>query len=342
MQLSFSKSLIFLALFSVMSCGVPALDYPESDHFDGEVFHNLNEVKSEKSFLKFLKWRFTSKREEWPEWIEIKQQKIKNQRNAKGDLSVTFINHATVLIQFDGVNILSDPVYSNRTSPLTFAGPKRVKRPGVKFDDLPKIDVIIISHNHYDSFDVRTLERLIKRDNPVILFGLGNSYYLKEEFRTKNIELDWHDEYVFNDLRFVFLPAKHWSKRGFSDLNKSLWGAFAIIGSKQIYFASDTGYSDHFKNAQKQFNEFDLALIPIGAYEPRWFMKQAHINPEEAVIAHQDLKAIKSIAMHFGTFQLTNEAIDAPVKDLQKAKAKYGIKDDEFIVLKEGESIAIN
>ena len=325
-----------------MSCGAPDLDYPESDHFDGKVFHNLNETKSQKSFKDFLKWRFTSKREEWPEWIEIEQQKIQNQRNAKGDLSVTFINHATVLIQFDGVNILSDPVYSTRTSPLTFAGPKRVKRPGVKFDDLPKIDVIIISHNHYDSFDVRTLERLIKRDNPVILFGLGNSYYLKEEFRAKNIELDWQDEYVFNDVKFVFLPAKHWSKRGFSDLNKSLWGAFAIVGSRQIYFASDTGYSDHFQKAQKQFNEFDLALIPIGAYEPRWFMKHAHINPEEAVIAHQDLKAKKSIAMHFGTFQLTNEAIDAPVKDLEKAKAKYQIADDEFIVLKEGESLAIN
>ncbi|MBL6785563.1 MAG: MBL fold metallo-hydrolase [Rickettsiales bacterium] len=336
------KICFIFCFFLIVSCGAPDLDYPKSDHFDGEVFHNLNEAKSQKSFKAFLKWRFTSKREKWPDWVEIEQQKIKTPRNSKGDLSVTFINHATLLIQFDGVNILSDPVYSKRTSPLTFAGPKRVKKPGVKFDDLPKIDIIIISHNHYDSFDVRTLERLIKRDNPVILFGLGSSYYLDEEFRTKNIEMDWQDEYVFNGVKFVFLPAKHWSKRGFSDLNKSLWGAFAIIGSKQIYFASDTGYSDHFKNAQKQFDEFDLALIPIGAYEPRWFMKQAHINPEEAVIAHQDLKSKKSIAMHFGTFQLTNEAIDDPEKDLQKAKTKYGINDDEFVVLKEGESLIIN
>ena len=138
------------------------------------------------------------------------------------------------------------------------------------------------------------------------------------------------------------MPARHWSKRGLFDTNKSLWGAFAILGSKKVYFAGDTGYSDHFTNAKKQFEYFDLSLIPIGAYEPRWFMKKAHMNPEESVVAHRDLNSNKSIGIHFGTFQLTNEKIDDPVKDLKKAMAEYKISNDDFLILGQGESYLLN
>ena len=335
------KITTILVLNFLFSCGSPDLRLEKSDHFDGKTFHNLGESKSEKSFKDFLKWRFQSKRQEWPEWVDIKQQKVPNQRITKG-LGVTFINHATTLIQIDGVNILTDPLYSNRTSPVSFAGPKRVKLPGVKFTDLPKIDIILISHNHYDSFDVKTLERLIKRDNPKILFGLGNSYYLKKKYRQNTVELDWQDEFKFKDLTFTFLPTKHWAKRGFFDTNKSLWGSFAIIGSKRVYFAGDTGYSNHFKNIQKQFGYFDLSLIPIGAYEPRWFMKNAHINPEESVKAHLELKSKQSIGIHFGTFQLTNEKIDDPVKDLATALKRNQVDSSNFIAPKQGYSYFID
>ncbi len=293
--------------------------------------------KLQKSFKDFLKWRFYSKRKDWPDWVDIDQQNIKSNRVKDGEIIVTFINHATMLIQIDGVNIITDPIYSKRASPFSFAGPKRVKLPGIKFDDLPNIDIILISHNHYDSFDKKTLDDLIKRDNPYILFGIGNANYLKNK-TDKTIEMDWGDKIKLNKLEFTFLPAKHWSKRTLFDTNKSLWGSFAIIGSKKIYFAGDTGYANHFKKIASDFDGFDLSLIPIGAYEPRWFMKYAHMNPWESVLAHIDLRSKKSIAMHFGTFQLTNEAINDPVIDLKKAMQDLKIKKDDFIILKNGQS----
>lgn len=333
-----NKILFAITLTLLFSCESPDINIKKSQHFNGEVFHNPGEPRLEKSFKDFLRWRFQSKREEWPKWVDIKQQKVPKDRVSYNELSVTFINHATLLIQIDGVNILTDPVYSKRTSPVSFLGPKRVKLPGVKFDDLPKIDLILISHNHYDSFDVKTLSQIIARDNPKILFGLGNAHYLKKKDRKNAIEMDWQDQFNFKDLTITFLPNKHWSKRTLFDTNKALWGSFAIVGSKQVYFAGDTGYGQHFKDIQKQFKYFDLSLIPIGAYEPRWFMKYAHINPEEAVIAHQELKSKKSIGIHFGTFQLTNEKIDDPQKDLATARKKYKILDSNFIAPKQGQT----
>jgi L-ascorbate metabolism protein UlaG (beta-lactamase superfamily) len=330
-----------LIIFNLSACGSPNIDIKKSDNFDGEVFYNLNESKLQKSFKDFLKWRLGSKREDWPKWVDVIQKEVPNQRVENGEVSISFINHATTLIQIDGVNILTDPVYSKRTSPLSFVGPSRVKLPGVKFEDLPKIDVILISHNHYDSFDVKTLDKLIKRDDPKILFGLGNAYYLNKKSEENIVEMDWQDEFIFKDLKFVFLPAIHWSKRGLFDTNKSLWGSFAILGSKKIYFAGDTGYSDHFTKAKKQFEYFDLSLIPIGAYEPRWFMKKYHMNPEESVMAHKDLNSKKSIGIHFGTFQLTNEKIDDPIKDLEKARKKYQILEKDFFTLDQGDSYLI-
>ncbi len=334
--------LLCIMSFSVISCGSPELsNFKKSNHFDGEIFHNLNEPKMKKSIIDFIKWRFFSKRAKWPEWIEIKQQKPPFNRTKEGQASITFINHATTLIQMDGINILTDPIYSEHAAPFSFTGPKRVKDPGINFNDLPKIDLILISHNHYDSFDIDTLRKLKERDNPQILLGIGNRYYLDNNMRQNTKEMDWDDNYNFKNLHLIFLPAKHWSRRHIDDTNKSLWGSFAIIGSKKIYFAGDSGYANHFKDIQKRFGEFDFSLIPIGAYEPRWFMKNVHINPEEAVKAHKDLNSKKSMGIHFGVFQLTNEAIDKPLIDLDKALIKHNIQKKDFFTLKEGESYQI-
>jgi L-ascorbate metabolism protein UlaG (beta-lactamase superfamily) len=331
---------ILLPILFIPSCFSPKLNLEKSENFDGERFVNLIPPDEKKTFSKFLKWRFQTKREKWPEWVDIVRTKPEFQIVSEG-INVTFINHTTLLVQIDGVNIITDPIYSDRASPFSFIGPKRVRLPGVKFDDLPKIDVILISHNHYDHFDKETLDRLILRDDPKILFGIGNSFYLNEKNPKNIIEMNWGDEFKFKNLKFTFLSKQHWSKRNLFDTNKSLWGSFAIEGSKKIYFAGDTGYSNHFKNIQKKFEYFDLSLIPIGAYEPRWFMKYNHMNPEEAVQAHIDLKSKKSIATHFGTFQLTNESIDDPVKDLKIAREKYNIKESDFFTLKEGGSYFI-
>tara|TARA_Y100000389_G_scaffold83564_1_gene80152 strand:+ start:5072 stop:6103 length:1032 start_codon:yes stop_codon:yes gene_type:complete len=341
------KKILFILLFFTLipfifipACSYPDLKLQKSTNFDGKKFINLQPPKESNTFLKFLKWKIQGNKAEWPKWVEITQTKPKYQKIEKG-INVIFINHATLLVQIDGVNILTDPVYSNRTSPVSFLGPKRIKLPGVKFEDLPKIDIILISHNHYDSFDKKTLDRLILRDDPKILFGIGNSFYLNEKNIENIVEMNWDDEFKFKNIKFTFLSNQHWSKRGMFDNNKALWGSFAIEGSKKIYFAGDTGYSNHFKNIQKKFDYFDLSLIPIGAYKPRWFMKHDHINPEEAVKAHLELNSKKSIGIHFGTFQLTNEAIDDPTKDLNIAKKKYNIKRENFIVLDEGQEYFI-
>lgn len=327
----------FIIIFLLTSCGSPSLDIPKSDHFDGKRFFNPHKPKMDKPFGDLIKWKMKNSEKDWPKWVEITQTKPKKKRTETNEVIVTFINHNSLLIQIDGVNIITDPIYSDRTSPVSWAGPKRVKAPGVKYEDLPPIDLIIISHNHYDSLDTPTIHRMMKDHPAKVLIGLGSKHYIDVEFRDRVIEMDWQDEHKFKDLTLVFLPTQHWSKRTLTDLRKSLWGSFAIFGSKKIYFVGDTGYFHHFKEAGEKYNGFDLALIPIGAYEPRWFMKNAHINPEESFKVHQDLKSEFSIGIHYGTFQLTDEAIDDPIKDLTKV-LKENPQAKPFIVLENGES----
>lgn len=329
--------LVIAVLFVLFSSCSTKPSFDPSDHFNGEAFHNIDEGHSEKSFLDFIKWKFFSQKTLWPEFIAIDQKKVPLQRVNTQAAHITFINHATVLIQMNNINILTDPIYSKRASPVGFAGPKRVKKPGIKFEDLPPIDIILISHNHYDHFDIPTIERLIQRDQSLVLVGLHHDHYIQETFKDHIVELDWNEQYLFKEVLFTFLEAKHWSKRTLFDTNQSLWGSFAIEGNKRIYFAGDTGYSQHFKRIQSQFKSFDLSLIPIGAYEPRWFMKASHLNPQEAVQAHLDLQSKHSIGIHFGTFSLTNEGINDPVKALHKAKKSYD-QTISFFTLKEGET----
>lgn len=294
---------------------------------DGK-FENL-EPFEDKSFWNVLKMIFGSGRVTWPPKGETPFFKPLATRSDA--LIVTVINHATVLIQMDGVNFLTDPLYSDRASPFSFAGPKRGRDPGIKLEDLPPIDYVLISHNHYDHLDLETLKILRDKHDPKFFAGLGDDTLLKENGITNVVGLDWWEESATGPLKIQYVPAHHWSARGLFDKWDCLWGGYYVKGSKTVYFAGDTGYAGFFKLLKERLGSPDVALLPIGAYEPRWFMKPAHMNPEEAVQASLDLGARQSIGIHYGTFQLTYEGIDAPPLALTEALRAKGIDAARFI-----------
>jgi N-acyl-phosphatidylethanolamine-hydrolysing phospholipase D len=261
--------------------------------------------------------------------------------------AVTWVGHATALLQAGGLNILTDPIFSERASPISFVGPKRAHAPGIALADLPQIDAVLISHNHYDHLDEASVKALNaqKGGAPLFIVPLGIKPWLAERGITNTIELDWWQAHVLNSVEIILTPVQHWSARGTSDRLQTLWGGYAIFApSSHLFFAGDTGYSQDFSDIQTRFAErqktggFDLALIPIGAYEPRWFMQQQHINPEESVRIHKDLKAKASLGIHWGTFELTDESLDEPPQELAKARTAKGVKAEEFFVLKIGET----
>ncbi len=323
-----------------MSCtAAPSKQMKESKNFNGKVFQYKNQ-RIDKSLLEVLKWKLTDDDTPWPEEIPVEQVKIKKERVEK-ETHLTFINHSTFLIQNKNINILTDPIWGERTSPFSFIGPKRVRKPGVKFSDLPPIDVVLVGHNHYDHLDINTLKKLNQEHSPTFIVGLGVERLLMENGIEKIISLDWDQSVTISEIKYTFIACKHWSARGIFDRNETLWGSFIINGDKQIYFASDTGYSDHFKEQFKKYGPMDISLIPIGAYEPRWFMKDQHMNPRDSVIAHRDLHSKLTIGMHFGTFKLTNEGIDKPIEDLHMAQKEFKITTNEFIVPFFGQSFRI-
>lgn len=307
---------------------------PISDHFDGSRF--FNKAPHSKSFWALLKLAFGGPSSDWPDSVPVTLGKIPQERVFSG-VTYTVVGHATVLIQVDGLNILTDPIYSERASPVSFAGPKRVTAPAVAFEDLPDIDIVLVSHDHYDHMDMPTLQRLQNHNKsgevPLIISGLGNDiYFIGEGFENYKV-LDWGESIIVGEARIHFVECQHRSGRGVFDHKKTLWGSFAIESpSAKIYFAGDTGYSPHFSKQGEKFNGFDLSFIPVGAYEPRWFMKDVHVNPEEAVQAHQDLRSSKSVGIHFGTFKLTYEGMDEPEKELSKALEKAGLKSNDFVI----------
>ena len=311
--------LLFTTL-SVMSCSTPP-KRDISDHFDGSRFFHR---EPDYSFLDMLKWMWTMNPAQWPEWITDEKYPLPPEQVGKGELRVTYINHATLLIQVDGINILTDPIWAERSSMVSWAGPKRVRAPGVKMADLPRIDIILISHNHYDHLDLGTLEQLVKNNSPEILVGLGVKELLVAKGFAKITEMDWWQKHEAspNNLKITFVPSRHSSGRGIFDKNKTLWGSFVIeTTAGNIYFAGDTAYGNFLSDIKQRFGQFHLALLPIGAYEPRWFMKTQHMNPEDAVQAHKLLNIKQSIGMHFATFGGHNdEGIDAHEKDLKVVK----------------------
>ncbi|MEM1350444.1 MAG: MBL fold metallo-hydrolase [Myxococcota bacterium] len=247
------------------------------------------------------------------------------------------MNHATTLIQVPGANIITDPIFSERAGPLTWAGPKRHRAPGVCFEDLPSIDIVLLSHNHYDHCDSQSLARLAKRDDPIFLAGLGTRRLLKRFDVERVRELDWWQTTSHSGVELTFAPAQHWSTRGLGDANVNLWGSFFIDAKDAtFYFAGDTGWGSHFHTIAERLGRPDVALLPIGAYEPRWFMRPQHINPAEAVDAHLALGATRSVGIHWGTFDLTDEPHDEPPKALARALQAKNIPADAFLALPNG------
>jgi L-ascorbate metabolism protein UlaG (beta-lactamase superfamily) len=311
-----------------------------SDHFDGRRFFNPTlpdrSDPSRRSVLRMMR----EPRSPWPAWVENKGVPRLNEKLEPDQVAVTFVNHVTFLIQTDGMTILTDPVWSERASPFRRIGPKRVRQPGVAFVDLPRIDIVLLSHNHYDHLDVATLAQLQARFAPTVLAASGDRRLLAPLGFARLHELDWWDEIRFNDaLKVTFVPAQHFSARGLFDRRKSLWGGYMIENrGRRIYFGGDSGYASHFAAIKDRLGSPDIAMLGIGAYEPRWFMQPIHMNPAEAVRAHRDLGARHSIGMHFGTFQLTPEPIDQPQADLARALSDNGIPDGEFVTLHEGET----
>lgn len=313
---------------------------PVSDHFDGKRFFNLE--KTRKTMWDFIKWRLQRRPEKWPNWVEIPPFTPPPQRVNDDGLVVTLINHATVLIQTAGLNILTDPIWSKRCSPVSWLGPKRVHHPGIALAQLPPIDIVLISHDHFDHLDLPTLKQLQRQFNPRFISGLGIEPVLQASSKKlTSTDLDWWQELtVAPQVTVTFVPAQHWSSRSLFRANTTLWGGFVISTPKhKVYYSGDTAEGQHFQLIQQRFQALTLAVLPIGAYVPHWFMRHAHMTPEQAVIAHQQLNTRYSLGVHFNTFAyLADEAYDQPLHDLAQALNKYAIDDQMFFTLLPGQT----
>ena len=287
-----------------------------------------------------LRWKLAGGAAKWPASVPVTQARPDPRVSG---LRVTAIGHASLLIQAAGVNILTDPVWSERASPVSFAGPKRVSAPGVAFDDLPPIDVVLLSHCHYDHLDVATLRRLQAAHAPLIAMPLGNDAIVRAAVpEARCVVGDWWDRLALSDrVSTTLTPATHWANRWPTDVRMALWsGHWLDTPAGSVWFAGDTGYGDGaiFRQIRERLGAPDVALIPIGAYEPRWFMSAQHVNPEEAVRILQDVEAGHALGIHWGTFQLTDEGRDVPRLALASALSANGIPPQRFVAAKAGEA----
>jgi N-acyl-phosphatidylethanolamine-hydrolysing phospholipase D len=255
--------------------------------------------------------------------------------------TMTWLGHDTFLLQIGGLNIMTDPHMSARASPLSFAGPKRQVAPPMTYEELPHVDVVLVSHSHYDHLDRPTLQRLARQNGgpPRYLMGLKLLEWARDNGIPNVSEFDWDDTVTVSGITFRFVSVQHWSARTLWDRNKTLWGAWIIEHQgRRILFGGDFGYSQDLADLGSRFGGFQLAMIPVGAYEPRWFMKTMHVNTDEAVAAHIDLRANYSVGMHWGTFRLTDERLDEPPVKLAQSLAKAGISQDTFFLMQHGET----
>jgi N-acyl-phosphatidylethanolamine-hydrolysing phospholipase D len=322
-----------------------------------------------KSLGDVLRWQWSRIRDHLPPAPQVPTPQVAADldfihRNAKAGgamvPAMTWIGHATMLVQASGLNVLTDPIFSERASPVQFAGPARAHAPGIALKDLPHIDVVVISHNHYDHLDRGSVGALANQAGgpPLFLVPLGLKGWLEGIGIAGGVELDWWDEYAHGGpegrpaggrpadrrpVEFHLVPAQHWSSRCLSDRNKTLWGGWAILGADfQWFFTGDTGYSKDFKDVREHFKArqspaqgggFDIALIAVGACLPRWFMKDQHVDLDEAVQIHLDLGAKRSVGVHWGTFQLADDPLDQPIHDLAGSCRAKGVAAESFFLL---------
>lgn len=334
---------MLIILFTILAMGwyisAPGYQGPESPHFNGKTFLNKGGAES-KGLLSVFKWIIGRDQGPWAKKYDV-EIGPKPTAFSGEDLLVTFVNHSTFLIQWHELNILTDPIWSERCSPFSFVGPQRMRPPGIHYADLPNIDMVLLSHNHYDHLDLPTLSKLEADFSPLFIVPLGVGALLTKKGIKNIVELDWWAE-IKNGINIKALPAQHFSGRGMFDRNKTLWSGYLLEHSgKKIYFAGDTGYGEIFREIGKKEGPFDLAIIPIGAYMPKWFMSPIHISPAEAVKLHQDVRARKSIAMHFGTFPLADDGQGKAEEDLILALDSLGVPQQDFLIPVEGETMRL-
>ena len=291
----------------------PVVD--KSHHFDGEHFFNPQPI--DHGFGLLMKWVLNRDRGPWADYVEYPPGPIPAQRVVGNELKVTLVGHATVLIQTSGLNILTDPIWADRAGPTLFIGTRRIRPPAIRFDDLPPIDLVLVSHGHYDHMNMATLKRLFNVHKPQFLLPLGQGKYLRRAGISGVTELDWWQSHTFESQKLSsdsamtevwLVPARHWTARWIGDQNRALWGGFAIeTTSGPIYFAGDTGYGDHFQQIAEKLGSPRLAIMPIGAYLPEFFMADVHTSPNDTINVHQVMQAKTTMAVHFGTFPLGDD-----------------------------------
>lgn len=358
----------FIAIFALIgltACTTVNEDYnPAKKHHRPEGFQNNYTEATDKSRLDLLRWQIERARAGLPKPPEqltpvvLPDMKfVSTNHGAAQEPAITWIGHATMLVQMGGLNILTDPIFSERSSPVQFAGPKRYQPPGIALKDLPRIDVVLLSHNHYDHLDTASVKALSVQEGgaPLFIVPLGVKKWFAAAGITNVQQMDWWDKTTVKatngQIEVHFTPVQHWSARSLSDRRATLWGGFAVFAPDfHLYFSGDTGYSKDFLDTRERFagmqteqqgGGFDMALIAVGAYEPRWFMKEQHVNPEEAVQIHLDLKAKRSVGVHWGTFDLTDESLDQPPKDLAAARAAKKLPQEAFDVMAIGQTLKL-
>ncbi len=365
MNLIASRLTILIACLTTLGCATVNDDYNVvKKHHRPDGFQNNYTLATDKSRLDLLRWQWERARAGLPKPpkkptpIVTPDMKFVSANNgAAQEPAITWIGHATMLVQMGGLNILTDPVFSERASPVSFAGPKRYQQPGIALKDLPRIDVVLLSHNHYDHLDTASVKALNAQAGgpPLFLVPLGIKKWMAAQGITNVQQMDWWDsipvQTAAGQVEVHFTPVQHWSARGLGDRRATLWGGFAVFASDyHLYFSGDTGYSKDFLDTRERFaarqtaalgGGFDMALVAVGAYAPRWFMKEQHVNPEEAVQIHLDLQAKRSIGVHWGTFDLTDESLDQPPKDLAVARAEKKLPQEAFDVMAIGQTLKL-
>jgi N-acyl-phosphatidylethanolamine-hydrolysing phospholipase D len=334
---------------------------PAKPHHRPDGFRNLHTGFEPKGLRTLLQWQWDAVRNDLPKpplaptpvvEPDLAFLHANARRGSEMSPSLTWIGHATTLAQVGGLNWLTDPVFSDRASPVGFVGPRRAQPPGLALDKLPRIDVVLVSHNHYDHLDEASVKALARQAGgpPLFLVPLGVKAWFADIGITRVVELDWWDAHRVEGpagaVEVVFTPAQHWSGRTLADRLATLWGGFAVFAPDlHLIYTGDTGYSPDFQDIRRRFARrqteggFDLALIPVGAYEPRWFMGTQHVNPAEAVQVHLDLGARRSVGVHWGTFSLSDESLDEPPRALERARREAGLRDADFGVMAIGQTL---